>query len=1001
MAPTHHYDSHDDERAPADTGEVQPQLKAFFETITRQIADAEARQVQMVRSIEQRLNDLGGANGALKGQSSGPLAAAFGRIEEGMAILSDKINEASAPVPTPPSPLDRVTADLTESMRQRAEAAAALAPPRRVTSGPNALDALAALDSSVAGDAARPWDDNAAAALAELYETGGGDVTRAPDQLEAELRFDGLQTVRTDASGLPATVKTQIDSTWFERRFAEISRHIEASLAQVNSGHTLEVLGERFDLLEDRLAGRFDGLATRADVDDVRAIGGHLAELVEYLEAAQSQLGRLDGIEQQLKDVAENLRGGVVAMPGAGSPSFGDVETLADVAADRVVSRIRESGVAAAPAPQSIGVIDDLRAAIDQLSVDARQGEETTTALLDTLQQAMIRLLDRVDSLETGLSRRSYEAPARGPEARQEAPTAVTPVNAAIEPAQPIGRPEAPAAARPQRVYVSEHIPAPGPAASPAGEARSRTDLIAEARRARIKLAQEGQQAARSDAPVDPHPATGPRLSAVAGAPRDIREPIAGPVIAEPKKRSGKLLVSAIAATLILGLGGAWFSLPGGGPDTASAVATPAIAQSSSAAMASKPPAKKVAPATTVAAPHDAEVLNHDAAVVPPVDAPADAGTEAPAHAPADETSEIQGSSQSILPKEMPAITPSTVSLSGVAVDHPDGTSTGDGVAEAKRTHAIAKMSNSLGVAAARQKPEMAIPDMAALEEAENAETAVAAADHSAANDIVTESLPEPAANDAVVEPVEPQSEGVTALPPAAIGPTSLRVAAAKGLPSAEFEVGARFAEGRGVGQNFKEAARWYQKAASHGLAQAQYRLATLYERGLGVGPDIARARVWYEQAAHQGNVKAMHNLAVLNANSTGGAPDYDSAARWFSEASAYGLADSQFNLAVLYDSGLGVEKNPVEAMKWMTLAAKSGDREAIRRRDMLKGKLDADALKTAEANAKAWRARRSDPMINDPRVAGDAWKRAAALAPASGQDVNSALAADPNLVSF
>ena len=122
-------------------------------------------------------------------------------------------------------------------------------------------------------------------------------------------------------------------------------------------------------------------------------------------------------------------------------------------------------------------------------------------------------------------------------------------------------------------------------------------------------------------------------------------------------------------------------------------------------------------------------------------------------------------------------------------------------------------------------------------------------------------------------EAVAPRAAKLLDLPPAAVGPLSLRLAAANGNSSAEFEVGARFAEGKGPSQDFKAAARWYQRSASRGFAQAQYRLGTLYERGLGVPADLARAGVWYRRAAEQGNITAMHNFAVLSAGSGGAAP--------------------------------------------------------------------------------------------------------------------------------
>jgi localization factor PodJL len=213
-------------------------------------------------------------------------------------------------------------------------------------------------------------------------------------------------------------------------------------------------------------------------------------------------------------------------------------------------------------------------------------------------------------------------------------------------------------------------------------------------------------------------------------------------------------------------------------------------------------------------------------------------------------------------------------------------------------------------------------------------------------------------------------------MPPAVVGPLSLRLAAANGDPSAQFDVGARLAEGKGKTPDFKEAAKWYQRSADQGFAQSQYRLGTLYERGLGLKTDAARALFWYEKAATAGNIKAMHNLAVMSANQSGSSPDYESASRWFTEAAERGLADSQFNLAVLHENGLGVEKDLKQAYKWLSLAARSGDGEAVKRRDILQGKLSAAEVAEAEKLVGAWRKQDVDKLTNDVRAAADAWKK-------------------------
>jgi localization factor PodJL len=189
---------------------------------------------------------------------------------------------------------------------------------------------------------------------------------------------------------------------------------------------------------------------------------------------------------------------------------------------------------------------------------------------------------------------------------------------------------------------------------------------------------------------------------------------------------------------------------------------------------------------------------------------------------------------------------------------------------------------------------------------------------------------------------------------PAAFG-SSLRTAAAKGDPAAEYEVAVRYAEGRGVQQNLDEAAEWFERAAKQGLAPAQFRLGGLYEKGLGVKKNLDTARRFYLAAGEAGNAKALHNLAVLYAEGIDGKPDYQTAARWFRKAADYGVTDSQYNLAVLYTRGIGVEQNLAEAYRWFMLAAREGDTESAEKRDEVGARLDQQALKAAAQAVQGW----------------------------------------------
>jgi localization factor PodJL len=190
---------------------------------------------------------------------------------------------------------------------------------------------------------------------------------------------------------------------------------------------------------------------------------------------------------------------------------------------------------------------------------------------------------------------------------------------------------------------------------------------------------------------------------------------------------------------------------------------------------------------------------------------------------------------------------------------------------------------------------------------------------------------------------------------PAGFGSNRLRAAVLKGDATAQYEVGVRFAEGRGAPQDLPAAARWFERAAKQGLPLAQFRLGALYERGVGVKKDRERARQLYLESAGAGNPRAMHNLGVLHAEGIDGKPDYVSAVKWFRSAAEYGLADSQYNLGILYARGIAVQADLAEAYKWFSLAARGGDKEAVKKRDDVGRRLDQAALAALRATVAGW----------------------------------------------
>jgi localization factor PodJL len=217
------------------------------------------------------------------------------------------------------------------------------------------------------------------------------------------------------------------------------------------------------------------------------------------------------------------------------------------------------------------------------------------------------------------------------------------------------------------------------------------------------------------------------------------------------------------------------------------------------------------------------------------------------------------------------------------------------------------------------------------------------------ATPVVLSQLGEPVTND-----MRAADAGGPVLP-SSMDTAKLGSAAASGDALAQFEIARRFAEGKGVVQDHKQAFVWYERAATRGLALAQFCLGAYYERGVGTDPDRERARVWYRRAAEQGYAKAMHNLAVLSVGSGEMQADYPAAAAWFRKAAERGLTDSQFNLGILYENGRGVPRDPQEAYKWYALAARSGDPMAARRLEQIKARMDQPGLDAAEQKLAAW----------------------------------------------
>ncbi len=149
--------------------------------------------------------------------------------------------------------------------------------------------------------------------------------------------------------------------------------------------------------------------------------------------------------------------------------------------------------------------------------------------------------------------------------------------------------------------------------------------------------------------------------------------------------------------------------------------------------------------------------------------------------------------------------------------------------------------------------------------------------------------------------------------------------AANRGHAKAQFNLGMMYYYGRDIQQDYAEAAKWFQLAAEREDAKAQFGLGIMYYYGRGVKQDYAKAVKWLQCAANQGDARAQFNLGLMYGSGQGIQQDYAEAEKWYRCAAQQEYAIAQHNLGVMYANGIGVKQDYAEAGKWFQHAAEQG----------------------------------------------------------------------------
>lgn len=158
----------------------------------------------------------------------------------------------------------------------------------------------------------------------------------------------------------------------------------------------------------------------------------------------------------------------------------------------------------------------------------------------------------------------------------------------------------------------------------------------------------------------------------------------------------------------------------------------------------------------------------------------------------------------------------------------------------------------------------------------------------------------------------------------------SLKRQAEAGNASAQYALGLRFSEGKGVAQDPAQALVWWRKAAEQGNATAQHKLGVSYMHGEGITSDLALGMEWIHKAAERGYAEAQEELGRVYDDlydyGLNEPKDPTKAAAWYRKAADQKLAYAQYRLGELFYHGKGVSKDAAQAAVWWRKAAEQGD---------------------------------------------------------------------------
>ena len=775
-------------------------LQAAILRIASQIGDADRRHCEALKEMQDRLGQFGRPVEEARASTPAQHKGGLGRLEQEISALSDRINA------------------MGRERRSHTEAAAATR-------------------AAAQADDDGPWDAQSAEALTRVCEMAAAEAATGRWQTRV-AKPKAPAATRSDAEAKPSSQVPEVDRAWLEARFANLAALLRQSLADGNPAASLATLSQRLEQLEGRLDPLLRDASARLNGDWLKPIEGQIKELASQLDAVSRQLARLDTIDDQLRQLSRALEEHRHLSMGQPAALRDDaIEDLIHKAAERAAARVAPAAPAMADGGKDIGAIETL---MRGYVAERREGEEATAGALQTIGDALARILERVEAMHARAPGLGAGNAGDGMEAEAERLAEAYAAGARVL-GYKVGEPgEA-------MLEAWDYVPSPAPGDTVPGDGemaaadttQTREELRASAVRGKLK-AQAGTEPSESAV----------ALPGVANA--DGAKP--KPMLSKAKAASRRPRLLIGGAMLFLFAAGYLIGdfLMGNIPRVDARSSTPAM---DGAASAPEPNAQ-----SSIAAPA-ANQTN-------PPGPDADRKVEAvPAPVPA-KRKPAERKAADVAPAEA-QVAPSDAGAQ--AVQHPA----------------------SLQIPAANPPPAVAqpvalpaaIPGMVLVESPLDPGAAASPAALSSAA----------AQGDAFAqyELAARFAEGLGVPRDQKQALVWYERAATRGLASAQFRLGVYYERGIGIAADLQRAKIWYRRAADQNYVRAMHNLAVLI---VGKGEDQAgytAAAPWFREAAMRGYIDSQFNLGMLYLNGRGVAKDLAEAYLWFGLAARAGDADS------------------------------------------------------------------------------------------------------------